>query len=137
MSSSNEVTNFMGGKSFRLFNPLNNLKLVAFSSFLGEPTYYQPVSKDIESTKKNSICDKEILKEYLLIPDDLGVSRNETFYNATIAALEFDFEKTLELAVKCRNEYLMRISTAQILAIAAANKKRIVFNDQICKKKNY
>lgn len=131
MSCSNEVTNFMGGKSFKLFNPLNNLKLVAFSSFLGEPTYYQPVNKDIESPKTNSIYNNEILKEYLLIPDDFGVSRNEKFYNATIAALEYDFEKTLELAVKCRNEYLMRRSSAQILAIAAAQKKRrIVFNDR-------
>ena len=40
-----EVINFMGGKSFKLFNPLNRLKLVAYSSFLGEPTYYQPTDK--------------------------------------------------------------------------------------------
>jgi len=33
METTNEITNFMGGKSFKLFNPLNRLKLVAFSSF--------------------------------------------------------------------------------------------------------
>ena len=136
MSSSNEVTNFMGGKSFKLFNPLNNLKLVAFSSFLGEPTYYEPVNKEKkmssiqEHSQRSYTKSIEIVKEYLLIPDDFGVSRNEKFYNATIAALKFDFEKTLELAVKCRNEYLMRRSSAQILAIAAADKRRIVFNDK-------
>ena len=136
MSTSNEVTYFMGGKSFKLINPLNNLKLVAFSSFLGEPTYYEPVnnkkkmSSIEEHSQKRYMNSIEIVKEYLLIPDDFGISRNEKFYNATIAALEFDFEKTLEIAVKCRNEYLMRRSSAQILAIAAAQKRRIVFNDK-------
>ncbi len=134
MTTTNEMTNFMGGKSFKLFNPLNRLKLVAFSSFLGEPTYYQPLERDeayIEDFKTNKYNNKlQQLKDYLLIPTDLGVSRNTTFYNAVNAALEFDFVKTLELAVQCRNEFLMRRSTAQILAIAAAHPKRVEFNEK-------
>ena len=135
MISTNETTNYMGGKSFELFNPLNRLKLVAFSSFLGEPTYYQPLERDeahIENYKTKKIVDNifEKLKDYLLDPSDLGVSRNTTFYNATIAALDFDFGKTLELAVQCRNEFLMRRSTAQILTIAASHPKRIEFNKE-------
>ena len=129
-----EMTNFMGGKSFKLFNPLNRLKLVAFSSFLGEPTYYQPLERDeayIEDFKTNKNNNKlQQLKDYLLIPTDLGVSRNTTFYNAVNAALDFDFGKTLELAVQCRNEFLMRRSTAQILAIAAAHPNRVDFNEK-------
>ena len=129
-----EMTNFMGGKSFKLFNPLNRLKLVAFSSFLGEPTYYQPLERDeayIEDFKTNKNNNKlQQLKDYLLIPTDLGVSRNTTFYNAVNAALDFDFVKTLELAVQCRNEFLMRRSTAQILAIAASHPNRVDFNEK-------
>ena len=129
-----EMTNFMGGKSFKLFNPLNRLKLVAFSSFLGEPSYYQPLERDeayIEDFKTNKNNNKlQQLKDYLLIPTDLGVSRNTTFYNAVNAALDFDFVKTLELAVQCRNEFLMRRSTAQILAIAAAHPNRVDFNEK-------
>ena len=34
-TSTNEMINFMGGKSFKLFNPLKRAELVAFSSFLG------------------------------------------------------------------------------------------------------
>ena len=136
MTSENtsEMTNFMGGKSFKLFNPLNRLKLVAFSSFLGEPTYYQPLERDeayiedFKTNKNNNILQQ--LKDYLLIPTDLGVSRNTTFYNAVNAALDFDFVKTLELAVQCRNEFLMRRSTAQILAIAAAHPNRVDFNEK-------
>lgn len=134
MTTTNEMTNFMGGKSFKLFSPLNRLKLVAFSSFLGEPTYYQPVERDeeyIEDFKKNKLDNiLQQIKDHLLIPTDMGVSRNITFYNATNAALEFDFKKTLELAVQCRNEFLMRKSTAQILAIAAAHPKRVEFNEK-------
>ena len=137
METTNEMMNFMGGKSFKLFNPLTRAKLVAFSSFLGEPTYYQPVEKNEKSEPAKKIKSKEytsemfdILKDHLLVPTDLGVSRNETFYNAINDALNFDFKKTLELAAQCRNEFLMRRSTAQILAIAAAHPKRVKFNEE-------
>ena len=153
LNMTTEITNFMGGKSFRAFDPLTRAKLVAFSSFLGEPTYYQPINKEKEEKEKNihdsdsdSDSDEsgnynylnneknkkifELLKDKLLIPSDLGVSRNETFYNATMDALNFDFKKTLELAIQCRNEFLMRRSTAQILAIAAAHPERVKFNEE-------
>ena len=137
METTNEMMNFMGGKSFKLFNPLTRAKLVAFSSFLGEPTYYQPVEKNEMDEPAKKIKNNEdtsemfdILKDHLLVPTDLGVSRNETFYNAITDALNFDFKKTLELAAQCRNEFLMRRSTAQILAIAAAHPQRVKFNEE-------
>ena len=131
MNTTTEMTNFMGGTSFKLFNPLTRLKLVAFSSFLGEPTYYQKVENELfEKRSKTFDCDITFLKKYLLIPDDIYVSRNQTFYNATISALDFDFKKTLEIAIQCRNEFLMRRSTSQILAIAAAHPKRVEFNEK-------
>ena len=125
-TSTNEMINFMGGKSFKLFNPLKRAELVAFSSFLGEPTYYQPVDKIEYNTLENEMF--QILKDHLLIPTDFMISRNETFYKAINNSLDFDFKKTLELAVKCRNEFLMRKSTAQILAIAASHPLRLEFN---------
>ena len=92
-TTTTEMTNFMGGTSFKLFNPLTRLKLVAFSSFLGEPTYYQKVENELfEKRSKTFDCDITFLKKYLLIPDDIYVSRNQTFYNATISALDFDFK---------------------------------------------
>ena len=133
-TTSNEIINFMGGKSFKMFNPLTRAKLVAFSSFLGEPTYYQSVDSNdnVKENKKNK--DKteifNIIKDYLLVPTDLGVSRNETFYNAIMDSLNFDFKKTLELAVQCRTEFLMRRSSAQILAIAACHPDRVKFNEE-------
>ena len=51
-TTSNEIINFMGGKSFKMFNPLTRAKLVAFSSFLGEPTYYQSVDSN-DNVKEN------------------------------------------------------------------------------------
>ncbi len=129
MKTNFEVTNFMGGLSFKLFNPLSRLKLVAFSAFLGEPSYYQPLSdEDTVSKVKNKKHVINNSKEHLLFPTDLGVSRNKCFYSATMDALEYDFRGTLELAVMCRNEFLMRKSTAQILAIAASHPDRASFN---------
>lgn len=129
-TSTNEMINFMGGKSFKLFNPLKRAELVAFSSFLGEPTYYQPVDKTEFKIEYNILENEmfQILKDHLLIPTDFMISRNETFYKAINNSLDFDFKKTLELAVKCRNEFLMRKSTAQILAIAASHPLRLEFN---------
>jgi hypothetical protein len=135
-TTTTEMTNFMGGTSFKLFNPLKRAELVAFSSFLGEPTYYQPVSQ-IEENKNKSLEYQnilEILKHHLLLPTDFGVSRNETFYNAINASFDFDFERTLELAVRCRTEFFMRKSTAQILAIGAAHPNRVEFNKSNPKK---
>ena len=92
-TSTNEIINFMGGKSFKLFNPLKRAELVAFSSFLGEPTYYQPVDKIEYNTLENEMF--QILKDHLLIPTDFMISRNETFYKAINNSLDFDFKKTL------------------------------------------
>ena len=53
--------------------------------------------KHIEDFKKSKLDNiLQQIKDHLLIPTDMGVSRNTTFYNATNAALEFD-SKTLEL----------------------------------------
>ena len=125
-----EKTNFMGGVSFKPFNPLKKAELIAFSSFLGEPTYYQPNSEI--KTKKNVqsvILNNDFYKQYLIIHTENNATRNETFYHTINAALDFDFKKTLELAVRCRNEFLMRRSTAQILAIAACHPQRVKFNE--------
>ena len=114
---SEEITNFMNGKCFKLFNPLTELHMIALSSFLGEPSYYQNVKKTNNS----------IIENYLIF-DHKNLSRDEIFLNTCESALDYDFEKTLLFAVKCRNEFLMRKSSAHILAIAARHHKRVEFN---------
>lgn len=114
---SEEITNFMNGKGFKLFNPLTELHMIALSSFLGEPSYYQNIKKTNNS----------IIENYLIF-DHKNLSRDEIFLNACESALDYDFEKTLLFAVKCRNEFLMRKSSAHILAIAARHHKRVEFN---------
>jgi len=114
---SEETTNFMNGKCFKLFNPLTELHMIALSSFLGEPSYYQNVKKTNNS----------IIENYLIF-DHKNLSRDEIFLNTCESALDYDFEKTLLFAVKCRNEFLMRKSSAHILAIAARHHKRVEFN---------
>ena len=97
---SEEITNFMNGKSFKLFNPLTELHMIALSSFLGEPSYYQNIKKTNNS----------IIENYLIF-DHKNLSRDEIFLNACESALDYDFEKTLLFAVKCRNEFFMRKSS--------------------------
>ena len=40
---------------------------------------------------------------HLLIPSDLGVSRNTTFYNAVNASLDFDFNSKLVVGIVATN----------------------------------
>lgn len=132
-TTTNEMTNFMGGKSFNLFNPLKRAELIAFSSFLGEPTFYQPtdeLDRDIRAKSTERQRKLKTYEDHLLYPSETVISRNEAFYNVMNNALEFDFKKTLELAVRCRNDFLMRRSTAQLLAIAAAHPDRQEFNKE-------
>lgn len=48
METTNEIINFMGGKSFKMFNPLTRAKLVAFSSFLGENLHIINLLKEMK-----------------------------------------------------------------------------------------
>jgi len=75
MNTTTEITNFMGGTSFKLFNHLTRLKLVAFSSFLGEPTYYQKVVNELfEKRSKIFDCDTTFLKKLLKLQSNVEMN---------------------------------------------------------------
>jgi hypothetical protein len=127
MSTENVMhTNPMGGKSFFPNNPILKLELMLYSSFLHEPTFYNP--KEDKSLVCNDI--KNMLDEYLLFPGNSNKSRQLIFYETAHDALDFDFKKTLELAVRARHEFYMRKSPCELLAIAAQHPKRKVFNKE-------
>ena len=88
--------NPMGGTSFFPENPLLKLELVLYSSFLHEPCFYSP------TTEKRFDTDHEMLQHYLLFPEQSSKSRQRIFYDCVNDALHFDFQKTLELAVRAR-----------------------------------
>ena len=47
-------------------------------------------------------------QKYMLLNYDKNKSRNKIFLDACNNALNYDFSKVLEFAVKCRTEFYMR-----------------------------
>lgn len=117
------VKNFMGGTSYTL-NPLDTLRIVAASSIFGEPSYYR------------GSHDKPSNLSMLLKNDILGLygkdveSTTDVFTNVIDAALDHDFEATLEMARTLRHEYFMRMNPAVIFIRAAQHPKRVEFNNE-------
>lgn len=114
-----EVTNFMGGTSYKL-NPIDTLRIVAASSIFGEPQYY----RDGLGTKKTSSRDYDIfLNEFD------NKSAVEIFTDSIDAALSYDFGKTLELAKELRAEYNMRLNPSVIFVRASLHDSRKDYNE--------
>ena len=61
-----EHQNRMGGISYFPENPLLELELMLYSSFLNEPTYYNPKTDTTLSYKTE---EKEKLKNFILFPN--------------------------------------------------------------------
>ncbi len=135
MSSPDSHKNFMGGECYELFNPIQALRLPLCSQFLGEPSYYMPFGKgDTKKEKRNEKRNektKQVLSQlgnHVMFPKYCLMSRQEAFFKAANLALDYDFEATLAEADKTRNEFFMRKTPAQLLAIAASHPGRIEFN---------
>lgn len=97
-----QVVNYMDGISYTV-NPLLNLEMVASSSIFGEPKYYENGTLNTNAKK---------------------------FVEAIDASLDYDFKGTLELAVKLRKEYFMRLNPAVICVRASMHRNRKLFNEQ-------
>jgi len=116
------VQNFDGGTSYEL-NPLDTLRIVAASSIFGEPSYYRGSHDKISNL--STLTRHDVLGIY----DDSKVeTTTDVFTNVIDAALDYDFEGTLELARKLRHEYFMRLNPAVIFIRAAQHPKRGEFN---------
>lgn len=118
------VTNFMGGTSYKV-NPLDTLRIVAASSIFGEPAYYRDGYKT-DSYLKNITT----LREYSIFESMFPESRESTmdvFTKVIDSALDYDFRGTLELAVRLRKEFNMRLNPSVIFIRAMLHKSRPQF----------
>lgn len=115
------IKNFMMGTSYSL-HPLETLKIIAASSIFGERSYYR------DSQDKPSVLKTISPFAGICFSDFGGQSTTEVFTNAIDQALEYDFRETLELALKLRTEYFMRLNPAIIAIRAALHPKRKMFN---------
>ena len=127
------VTNFMGGDSYTI-NPLDTLKMVSASSIFGEPSYYRGSKV---GGKKKSYAEANMAS----VMRDIGLSKftlefchedrstDEVFVEAVDNALSYDFQKTLEWAVKLRDVYNMRLNPQVIIARAAMHPNRKEFTE--------
>lgn len=116
------VTNFMGGTSYTL-NPLDTLRIVAASSIFGEPSYYRG------SHDKPSNLSTLLKNDVLGLYGDGVETTTDVFTKVIDAALDYDFEATLEMARNLRHEYFMRMNPAVIFIRAAQHPKRGEFNE--------
>lgn len=126
LKSDEIVTNFMGGDSYK-FNPIDTLKMIAASSIFGEPAYYR---KDVRDGKFS--WEKEFSDEFskmIFAPMD-GKSTTEVFTESIDAALDYDFEATLNLAAELRDTYNMRLNPQVIMVRAAVHPKREEFTSK-------
>ena len=120
--------NFMGGNSWDVSNPFIKLRMIAASSFFGEPQYYKE-DGSINLKYEYTNIDQETFKyvENFLgkcfiapSPSDCdSCSWQETIEHVIDDCLNIDVEKTLHIASMLRNEDLIR-STPQVILVRAA-----------------
>jgi hypothetical protein len=126
----NTEINFMNGVNFKL-SPLQRLKFILASSIFGEPQYYRDgvdLKNGKQKTKFAGVPHKKHQAQ-LLFPELMDGTNVVDFTIRTInASLDFDFEKTLELANTLRNTHMMRKNPQVIIILAALHKNRQQFN---------
>lgn len=121
----NTVINFEGGESFTI-NPLMRLTMIASSSIFGEASFYRSNIKDGKfgvdaswyDTTADTLGNDRLFKEFD------GKTTTEVFEEAIDAALDYDFEETLKMAVTLRHEYYMRLNPQIIMVRASIHPKR-------------
>ena len=145
--------NFMDGNSWDISNPFIKLRIVAASSFFGEPKYYDEngpiVIKDKDDFSFNYEKFKYIqqyLGKCIISPYDTNSFENDELISNSHNKVEeiideclnIDVEKTLQIAVQLRNEDLIRVVPQVILVRAAMNKNSkgtgliVKYFDKIC-----
>lgn len=125
------VTNYMNGVSFKL-TPLKKLEFIMASSIFGEPKYYEKGDAEKEEKRNKRMIKEmpELFLQQLLFPEWRNVDASVATVQAVKDALDFDFKATLEMAIKLRNEYNMRLNPQVIVILASLHPKRQEFNQQ-------
>lgn len=129
--------NHMAGVSYDINDPIKQLRIMASSSFFGEPNYYhEDVKKgekrtDIPSTVKDKRITKtqekyleETLGKVISIPEYHSYSTTKIMEMAIDEAIAFDAEATLKEAVRLRNKENIR-TTPQVIMVRAANSDKV------------
>ena len=123
--------NFMGGNSWDISDPFLKLRIVAASSFFGEPMYYNSTgmpSKTFAHTKieRDTVKYMETSLGKLIFgpatTDEDSCSIQERIEYMIDECLDKDVEKTLQIAVELRNVDMIR-ATPQVILIRAAMHK--------------
>ena len=108
LTSSTEHLNHMHGISYDPENPLTQLEMMLYSSFLGQPTFYNPATdKDVkfENDIQTAANIQTQLQNHLLFPEYGTKSRQRLFYETANRALDYNFEETLKLAKKLEESF--------------------------------
>lgn len=127
----NATTNFMNGTSYVL-NPIETLKLVTASSIFGEPQYYRAGEFADARVNDGFVKCNSVFNKYLVLDTSLysGDKTSIVMERIIDAALDFDFEATLNWAVTLRKEFLMRLNPQVIMVRAAMHPKRVEFTEK-------
>jgi hypothetical protein len=120
--------NWMGGPSYNINDPVLRLRLAASSCFFGEPMYYQRDAGDQRRPRPrmaSSLSDVQVayLRATLNAVDPQawrGLTPAELLEQAIDAALAADPERTLQEAVRLRQQEHIR-TTPQVILVRAAN----------------
>lgn len=122
--------NWMGGQSFDISNPLAKLRIAASTCFFGEPQYYHRDESDkrpsrVASAYHARLADSDVdkLRKELDALDPKAwrsMSPAQLMESAIDDALAFDAEKTLQEAVRLRQEEHIR-TTPQVILVRAAH----------------
>lgn len=118
--------NWMGGQSWDLSSPVSRLRMVAASSFFGEPQYYAADKGTKLKPQRGQDFQRanlDYLRSTLNAIDPVewrSMGPTEIMESAIDEALAADFKGTLDLAVELRNEDNIRV-TPQVILVRAAN----------------
>jgi hypothetical protein len=119
--------NKMGVTSYDITCPLTKLRLVAASSFFGEPQYYiEGGMKSRGGKVNNRLSDSamqhlmDVLKGVVSLKDTVGKTSSQLIEEHIDEALAVSVEETLKIAVELRTQDNIR-TTPQIILVRAAN----------------
>lgn len=119
--------NYMGGVSYDINDPVKVLRIIASSCFFGEPMYYQKDPGDKRPTRYMENNISAYLSEVLgcIVPRDLSnMTPANAIESAVDKALDADPERTLQEAVRLRQESHIR-TTPQVILVRAANHPKV------------
>jgi len=124
--NSKRVQNYMGGTSYEL-NPIDTLRIVTASSVFGEPQYYREGEWAQKGVIDGIFRQNNLSEAYSIFKDFDGKKTSTIMEEVIDAALDYDFEATLQWAVRLRKEFLMRLNPQVIMVRAAMHPKREEF----------